>query len=633
MSTSAAALTTAETTTPTSLTMASQTAATEATYDSDSDSDSSRVAPKQQQQHTTTKQRAAVRAKTAEDDELERLVFGDSAHFRQQIRLGEYLSTGEDAHQLQLVAHDADDDNENLGAVDDDQLFALDTAPTKSASTALVAAASTDNKCDRNAPVWDDSDDERLTVSLATVSRLRKLRVSEVEDVVNGAEYTRRLRQQFLRLSPMPKWAVDAEAAVGRPAKKRRTVHDSDDDDNTGSETSDSDNIDSDASDDEDLSTQPLANFLRSVNTTTIAPKALRLRPGTLDIQRSRDIPDKHHGAVTSLSFHPLEPILLSSSPAGLLRLHRLHAAAHPTAHPQIVSVQAKQVDVRRSQIVGPRGERVIFAGRRRHVLAWSLETGQVTRTEQIQGRKGAHRSMERFRASPCGRWLAIQASAKRGGSTVDVVSAVTMQWVAGATMDSRHGIADFAWWADGEGLTVLGRDGRVGEWSLSKAMFLRVWWDEGSVGGTVLGLGGKDAKVLGGDRWIAVGSTSGIVNIYDRVALLPASTSDEVYDSLPAKPSPTKTVENLTTSITTVTFSPDGQLLAVASQRKRDALKLVHLPSCTVYQNWPTEQTPLGRVTAMAFAKGSSVGRMGEGLVLAVGNDKGGVRLWDVRG
>lgn len=51
-----------------------------------------------------------------------------------------------------------------------------------------------------------------------------------------------------------------------------------------------------------------------------------------------------------------------------------------------------------------------------------------------------------------------------------------------------------------------------------------------------------------------------------------------------------------------------------------------VHLPSCTVYKNWPTASTPLGRITAVAFAPGVQP-------MLAVANEQGKIRLWEVRG
>jgi U3 small nucleolar RNA-associated protein 18 len=89
--------------------------------------------------------------------------------------------------------------------------------------------------------------------------------------------------------------------------------------------------------------------------------------------------------------------------------------------------------------------------------------------------------------------------------------------------------------------------------------------------------------------------------------------------------PKPARSFEQLTTAISIVAFSPDGQLLAFGSGLKKDALRLAHLPSCTVYRNWPTEQTPLGRITAVAFGPGSDL--------LAVGNDVGKVRLWEIRG
>src|SRR6186713_865016 len=69
--------------------------------------------------------------------------------------------------------------------------------------------------------VWIDSDDERLAVSLAGNTRLRKLRLTEDEDVIDGREYTKRLQQQFERLHPVPDWADSSNTAHRK--KRRRT--------------------------------------------------------------------------------------------------------------------------------------------------------------------------------------------------------------------------------------------------------------------------------------------------------------------------------------------------------------------------------------------------------------------------
>jgi U3 small nucleolar RNA-associated protein 18 len=47
-----------------------------------------------------------------------------------------------------------------------------------------------------DAPAWSDSDDERISVSLAARPQLRKLRRTAAEDVITGKEYSRRLRKQ-----------------------------------------------------------------------------------------------------------------------------------------------------------------------------------------------------------------------------------------------------------------------------------------------------------------------------------------------------------------------------------------------------------------------------------------------------
>jgi U3 small nucleolar RNA-associated protein 18 len=148
---------------------------------------------------------------------------------------------------------------------------------------------------------------------------------------------------------------------------------------------------------------------------------------------------------------------------------------------------------------------------------------------------------------------------------------------------------------------------------------FITLWNDEGAVGNTVLTLGGRSGRTgLGGDRWVVIGSSSGIVNIYDRRPWV------ENGINVPSRPEPTKRFMQLTTPTSCLEVSPDGQLLVMASRWKKDALRLIHLPSCTVYKNWPTSQTPFGRINAVAFSRGSDM--------LAVGNEQGKIRLWEIR-
>ena len=135
------------------------------------------------------------------------------------------------------------------------------------------------------------------------------------------------------------------------------------------------------------------------------------------------------------------------------------------------------------------------------------------------------------------------------------------------------------------------------------------------------------------------ISSTSGYVNVYGT-----GETSGMGTD----KPKPLKTLGNLNTAISTLTFNHDSQLLAMASNDRKDQLRLVcrrelrlrwfglvvvntyfispqvHLPSLTAYSNWPTSGTPLGRVLSVGFSADSQY--------IAIGNNRGRALLYHLR-
>lgn len=257
---------------------------------------------------------------------------------------------------------------------------------------------------------------------------------------------------------------------------------------------------------------------------------------------------------------------------------------------------------------------------------------------------------MERFKLSPDGKWMGLVGSSRKGGGIINILDANTCQWAAQVRVEGRGGVADFAWWGDSEGLLVLGKGGEAVEYSIPEQRVVGRWMDEGAVGTTVVALGGKGkgSAGLGRDRWVVVGSQSGIVNVYDR--------GEWKAGGVPERPTPAKVLAQLTTPISFVEIAPDGQMFVMGSRLKRDALRLgeffllsmygregwalmdacgmivsrfadygvVHLPSCTVYKNWPTANTPLGRITAVAISPKSEM--------LAVANEQGKIRLWEIR-
>ncbi|CAK7221422.1 U3 snoRNP protein [Sporothrix curviconia] len=655
----------------------------------------------EQQPASSGRKAAPVLEKDSDEEDLERLVLGDRAGFRAQLFGGSGDLVGDAGRSLEemSLAVKGGDDSENdaednpFEDAEDAHMFLYDESMQPHTSLELGSklhkTTSAGSGPDANAPAWEDSDDERLVVSLAGRTQLRKLRRFEGEDVVNGTVYAARLRQQYLRLNPQPGWAAEADKALqqrlqqqnGATAakkdkkdrkekkkdKRRRKSAASDDDNDLSDEVrhSDSDsNLDaasdtSDSSDDDNDSgydlvgaALPLDALLRSASAMASASQMLfaqgggaggdrarRLRPEVIDIQKTRDIPTQHAGPVGSLSFHPAYNVLLSSSVSSVLHLHQVAPGAHPTPNPLLTSVRVYRTPVRCSAFLTDAASasasdktdshQVVFAGRRPYFHTWDLVSGKVQKISRVQGHGLEHRSMERFRLSPAGTHMALIATDRKRGGIVNVLNVQTMQWVAQARHESVGGVADLQWWRDGSGMTILGRDGRVGEWSLETRRFVGVWRDDGSTGGTVLALGGGQVggqtggpDALGGDRWVAIGSKTGITNLYNRASLLVAGSSPA---TVATNPTPLRVLEQLITPVTSIAFTPDGQLMAFASKHKRDALRLVHLPSATVYRNWPTSKTPLGRITAVAFGRDSDF--------LAVGNDTGKTRLWEIRG
>ncbi len=154
---------------------------------------------------------------------------------------------------------------------------------------------------DAHAAAWVDSDDERIVVSLAANPRLRKLRAIESEDLVNGKEYSKRLRRQFERLYPVPDWANPS--AAKRAASKKRVKLSGDSEDSEANTSEDDMSVDSD-----DLSTQPLAKLLQNTNgltqfTSTSDTTRKKLRPEVVDIRRNNDVGTSQPVSLGTFSF------------------------------------------------------------------------------------------------------------------------------------------------------------------------------------------------------------------------------------------------------------------------------------------------------------------------------------------
>ncbi len=311
-----------------------------------------------------------------------------------------------------------------------------------------------------------------------------------------------------------------------------------------------------------------------------------------------------------------------------------------------------------------PSGASALIAGNRPFLYAYDLQAGRVVRSIPWRGAGSMHSQssgeddgaelrlsdakFQPLTAEQGNRLLAI--GGRRG--VVHLLDwgrsgAAGGTRVGGVRMNSA--LAGFAWDAasvlgdrgTGIGVTGTGKDvelltmskeGSVHLWDIRNTGMevgcTSIWHDPGS-------FGAKGLEVSPNGKFWSVGSEGGIVNVYKRPAesyslssdLLPAQGID-VEATLGKVPGgnmdSAKTVENLVTATTTMRWNADGQILALASRTKKDALRLVHFPSMRVFSNWPTSGTPLGGVSSVDFSAG--------GQYVAIGNTRGKVLLYSLR-
>lgn len=128
---------------------------------------------------------------------------------------------------------------------------------------------------------------------------------------------------------------------------------------------------------------------------------------------------------------------------------------------------------------------------------------------------------------------------------------------------------AAIAFSKDERQLFSVGDQSEIYQWDLSTRKCIGRTSDTGSFSTTALALSPTGTL-------IATGSKMGSVNIF------------AVDHAMGIDQAPIKTLMNLTTAITDLEFNHTGELLSFSSKWKKNSLKMAHIPSYTVYQNFP---------------------------------------------
>lgn len=240
--------------------------------------------------------------------------------------------------------------------------------------------------------------------------------------------------------------------------------------------------------------------------------------------------------------------------------------------------------------IFNPTKPSVFIGGPRPFSYAFHLDTGATQRFKNTDDVVSVH---AKFNSD--GSMIAMRG--KRG--YVELLRWSNSACVPSGNVKMNKPVADFAWGRDST-LYTISDSSEISSWDADKRRCMRTWKDHDNFAPTRI-------SVSRDGRFITAGYKSGIVNIYDA-------------DSLKLL----KSIGNLTTAIDKLVFNKDTQLLASTSTEKNDQLRLIHIPSFTVFQNWPTANTPLGKIQAIDFST--------DGRWIVIGNHRGKLLLYHIR-
>ncbi|KAL6998337.1 hypothetical protein U1Q18_008461 [Sarracenia purpurea var. burkii] len=435
---------------------------------------------------------------------------------------------------------------------------------------------STDDGVRQRKPVWVDEQEEKISINIARVNRLRKLRKEENESAISGSSYVSRLRAQHVKLNPGTEWAqLDLQS-------RTYSSDDEDPDIENGSAGS------ALAHGYKDI--EGIDDILRT-NEDLVVKSSAKLLPGLLEYSRlvNANAEDPSSGPINSVQFHRNAQLLLTGGLDRKLTFFQIDGKRNT----KIQSIFLEDCPVRKASFV-PDGSQVIVAGRRKFFYSFDLVKAEVDKIGPLIGRE--ERSLEVFEVSPDSKTIAFVGNE----GYILLVSSKTKELIG--TLKMNGTVRSLAFANNGRHLLSSGGDGHVYHWDLSTRACFHKAVDEGCINGSALCTSPNGAL-------FAAGSDSGIVNIYNR------------EEFLGGKRKPIKTIENLTTKVDFMKFNNDAQILAISSTMKKNSLKLIHVPSFTVFSNWPPPNQTLHYPRCLDFSPG--------GGFMAVGNAAGKVLLY----
>ena len=420
---------------------------------------------------------------------------------------------------------------------------------------------------------WQDGDDDNVEVDLLGTSRLKKLvRVPQSkkhrETLVGGEELTSLLQDRFQ--TKQLEWArADGE-------------------------------VEDELADEPSMAILKLEGSMVESNGKEDKKQAFGKVRGDVSFPANKinisrlvdaNVADPSNDRITSVMFHSAGSLLLTAGHDRHLRFFRVDGKTNDCMR----TCKFNDTVISNASFLGASSE-VVLSGRKPFFYGYDTETGRISRFPGLMG-KGL-KSHEHMIVSPHGSKVAFIGAS----GYVHLACGKEKTWIMDIKMNSGARAGAFL---TEESMVTSGVDASVYLWDLRMQgrCISRVRHEDGTCTSALAAVPGSNTT----PQYLAVGAESGAVSIFSGAV----GSSSLAFKSL----------LNLTTQVTNIVFHPTAKILAMSSSLKTDSLRLVHMPTGTVFGNWPTSSTPLRKVQAVAFSP--------SGTLMAACNDRGRVLLW----
>ncbi|XP_068983339.1 U3 small nucleolar RNA-associated protein 18 homolog [Bombus flavifrons] len=306
-------------------------------------------------------------------------------------------------------------------------------------------------------------------------------------------------------------------------------------------------------------------------------PKVKNLPKSIIDIKALTPINKETHTEgpiVSSVEFHPSSTVALVAGTSGILSLFQVDGIENNKLH----TMQYKKFPISAAKFLRDGTEVLIGSQYYAHCHSYNLISGKTYRMLLPHGLT----NMQKYEVSPDGKLLAVCGRA----GEIFLLTSSSKELISMLKMNARCRALAFT--PDSNTLITHGDSNEMYIWDLNSRVCIHRAIDDGCLSCASIAMSPNS-------QFLATGSKEGVVNLYDTKTVLQNRN-----------PVPLKVVLNFVTSITSLKFNAYSEILAMASDKKHNAFRMMHLPSFTVFSNFPTFQTNLSIPEAIDFSPGS---------------------------